>query len=397
MKSLKNLTWVLAVAATFINVRGEDLFIYNDVWYEITSETDNEVVVTCGNRRSLGELGDHGEVLEFEPRFWEGECYAGDIVIPRKVTHPASRKTYTVVGIGEAAFIRCYDLESVKLPASIQEIGKYAFKSCKNLVEVNIPEGITTIPSYCFTDCIKLPKLVLPESCRTLEPDSFESCGKWAEDGFEITGTENLTLLSKYCFFDTGLKELPELNPEAVIGECVFKGSALVTIKIPEDPNLASKLLTPDMFKFCDKLKSLELPEEIDGSINVYDCFHYCENIENIYCHNMTPPRLELHWQEKLTRPATLHVPDEALEAYSSHQYWSSFRSIIPFSAGVKEAQPSEIILKGNRLIIPQGTAVTVYDLSGNPILVEKEKDTILLPGIYIVKTEKECMKIAVH
>ena len=54
--------------------------------------------------------------------------YAGDIVIPEKVTHEG--KTYTVTAIGKDAFSCNIDLRNVAIPKTVKKIGQGAFMNC---------------------------------------------------------------------------------------------------------------------------------------------------------------------------------------------------------------------------------------------------------------------------
>ena len=51
--------------------------------------------------------------------------YSGDIVIPEKVTHNGA--VYSVIGIGDRAFIGSFDLTSITLPNSVTSIGNSGF------------------------------------------------------------------------------------------------------------------------------------------------------------------------------------------------------------------------------------------------------------------------------
>ena len=59
--------------------------------------------------------------------------YAGDIVIPSKIT---AGNTFSVIGIGGYAFAECIDLKSVTIPNTIKTIGENAFRSCIHLTAI---------------------------------------------------------------------------------------------------------------------------------------------------------------------------------------------------------------------------------------------------------------------
>ncbi len=65
----------------------------------------------------------------------------------------------SVTSIEEAAFICCYDLESVQLPKNIKDIPDAMFGTCRSLKEISIPQTVKTIGDFAFTDCAKLEKV----------------------------------------------------------------------------------------------------------------------------------------------------------------------------------------------------------------------------------------------
>lgn len=54
-----------------------------------------------------------------------GNYVTGNLVIPSKVKN--SKAEYSVVEIGNGAFIQCEELTSVVIPTSVTSIGSYAF------------------------------------------------------------------------------------------------------------------------------------------------------------------------------------------------------------------------------------------------------------------------------
>ena len=101
-------------------------FTYNGIKYTIVSQTEQTVEVAASNESA----GVDGPVL-----------YYGDIVIPSTVSYGG--KTYTVIGIGESAFINS-DITSVSLPNTLTYIGKEAFVVCLDLHSITIPQSVTT-------------------------------------------------------------------------------------------------------------------------------------------------------------------------------------------------------------------------------------------------------------
>ena len=107
-------------------------FTYNDIKYTVLSQADLTVEVAAGK----GTAGEDGSVKNI-----------GDMVIPSTVTYAG--KTYTVVGIGESAFIN-YIITSLSLPNTLTYIGKGAFSTCMDLKSITIPQSVTTIGTNAF-------------------------------------------------------------------------------------------------------------------------------------------------------------------------------------------------------------------------------------------------------
>ena len=59
--------------------------------------------------------------------------YAGDIVIPAKIT---AGNTFSVIGIEALAFAECIELKSIAIPNTIKTIGRDAFRSCIHLMAI---------------------------------------------------------------------------------------------------------------------------------------------------------------------------------------------------------------------------------------------------------------------
>lgn len=85
-----------------------------------------------------------------------------DAVNIPSVVYDYQGKAYTVVGIGECAFLECYSLKRIALPHTIKYIDGWAFMGCVNLEYIEIPDHLEWIGPYVFADCSSLVKPQIP-------------------------------------------------------------------------------------------------------------------------------------------------------------------------------------------------------------------------------------------
>lgn len=215
--------------------------------------------------------------------------------------------------IGPSSLLRCANLSSLDIPASVKTLGKAAFKESEGLKTVTFAEGstLTALPEECFTACKRLKNIVLPATLERIEASCFSQCGSmkeiaipanvryigkaafsectnlehiaFAEDGlletidggfsnYESTffGTENLEYISfppslkvmndcfgacgiKYADFSrTQLTELSNQDDRTLFYQC----HALETVLLPPTIKRLGRL-----FQDCEKVTSFIIPE----------------------------------------------------------------------------------------------------------------------------------------
>lgn len=118
---------LLALISCWVSIYAYD-FTYNGIRYDIVSSSSKTVEVAA----STQSAGSDGAVP-----------YNGAVTIPETVKYSGSN--YTVVGIGQSAFVNCAGVTSVKLPSTLTYIRKEAFNVCISLEEIEIPASVTSI------------------------------------------------------------------------------------------------------------------------------------------------------------------------------------------------------------------------------------------------------------
>ena len=143
-----------------------------------------------------------------------------DIVLPKYL-----------VEIGEDAF-RGSDIASVEMPNTMKRLGVHAFADCKNLKNVTLSSSLTLIPMGAFSGCEALEELQVPASVK-----------KIADLAFEASGLKEM--------------ELP-MGVEMVGAGAFFNCQQLEKLAFPN----SLKRLGVCCFLYCNKLKSLTLPDQ---------------------------------------------------------------------------------------------------------------------------------------
>ena len=81
-----------------------------------------------------------------------------------------------VTSIGSEAFQGCQGLTSILIPEGVTGIWNFTFADCTNLASVTIGKGVTTISADAFTGCNSLKSITIPESVTVMDSYAFASC-----------------------------------------------------------------------------------------------------------------------------------------------------------------------------------------------------------------------------
>ena len=119
-------------------------FEVDGIYYNILSESDKTVEVTY--------KGNSSDAYSDEYYFHE--------TIPSTVTYGGI--TYTVIAIGEQAFLSCKGVTGITIPNTVTSIGWRAFYYCTKLTDVTIPSSVKVIAGYAFGNCESLPTITIP-------------------------------------------------------------------------------------------------------------------------------------------------------------------------------------------------------------------------------------------
>lgn len=340
-----------------------DAFMNGKLKYKVTSVNPAEVEVTWTSNEA---------------------DYNGITTVPTSVTNDGI--TYAVTSIGELAFsfvlglkdftvpegIRSIEkwafsessLETISLPSTLTRLGMGVFDVCESLTEITFPDGVTDMGEDMLQGCVKLQKVVLPKNL-TVIPDNFMAgcisvpsveipetvteIGDFAFSECEIlTGLQlpkNLKTIKAYSFASTiNLTELEIPETVTEIGNGMFYKGGLMQASLPDNftvlPNTIYGACTgitsyvvgnkireiQDMaFFWCFELKEITFGENV---ARIGDkVFTGVEKLETVICLNPVPAS-GAAFEQIVYDNATLYVPEEAVEAYSTAEGWKNFKNI---------------------------------------------------------------------
>ena len=256
-------------------------FIYNNVYYIITSTANKTVKVT----QRPGK-------------------YNGPYTIPATV--PYNGSTWTVTAIGDSAFYDCGELSRCTLPNTIKTIGKRAFMKCKVLPSVALYDGLTSIGESAFENCAQLASITLPSTVTSVGMCAFFNCDALAS----VTWSQNAKKIPNYAFYSCdALKNFNFLDGLTEIGDQAFAYSALEQALLP----YGLKSLTGSVFSNCAELRTLLIPSSVTSMGSM--AFTGCSKLSELYCNMKTAPSINIS-----NVPATCkaYVPVGAVSAYNN-------------------------------------------------------------------------------
>ena len=398
-------------------------FEVDGLHYSVTSESDLTVdVITAGWEK--------GDVMEGRD---DVGYYTKDIVIPETVKY--NERVYTVTGIADEAFKKCFFLSSVKIPNTIIKIGNFAFAYCYRLSSIDLGNSVRIIGGYAFEGC-NLCTITLPNSvttigtnafcCRRLSsieiPNSVTSIGSFACKTLKyISIPGSIKVITEGMF--SGCSNLRKVDiGEGVekIERFVFEScSELDSIVIPNSvvsmgsgvfehcKNLKSVVLSQNlteisdwMFWDCGRLEKCNIPNNVK-SIGTH-AFDGCRNLKNLTvpksvssidvsafyeCENLT---LKLESSEPLNLERdiyvySLEVPKGATVKYAKANYWKDAEYIYANENGVKYFPSFLVSEDGTNAVVMEDGIENGIEVAENQQIIVKPSDN---PNItrYVLK-----------
>ena len=105
-----------------------------------------------------------------------GTCRDSELIIPKTIFDPVTKREFPVTTIASVAFSGCTHIKSVVLPDTMQGIGDGAFQMCKGLTSVVMTGGFFHIRKGVFSGCERLAHVVLPDGLQSVGAAAFQGC-----------------------------------------------------------------------------------------------------------------------------------------------------------------------------------------------------------------------------
>ncbi len=164
------------------------------------------VIAGCGCSRTSGEPGYTVEATQPDLEGGDFGFYVinkNELMITeykgsdKEIVIPETYNNYTVTTIGSFVF-NGLDITSVTMPDTITEIQDYAFASCKQLKNIKLSSNLKTLGADVFFFCSSLETIELPASLEDAGIYTFSASGI---KSITFPESETLTKIGGYMFY----------------------------------------------------------------------------------------------------------------------------------------------------------------------------------------------------
>lgn len=264
-------------------------FKVDNICYKITSLSDKICEVTSDTDKSK---------------------YVGEIAIPSSVVYEGV--DFTVTAIGYNAFANCYDLKSVRIPASVSKVGNGAFSYCTGLESVFIENSDTPLElgynEMTYDSYTDGEGLFYRSSLSTIyigRPITFLSARRYGYSPFyksrlkkvefsshvteipsrlfylchqlnDVVFSSSIFSIKDFAFIDcSDLVNLNLVEGLQTIGSEAFKNTSIVNLTIPQSVQSIGS-----SFRACKSLESVQI---LNDNLSIGDyAFCECSSLKSI-------------------------------------------------------------------------------------------------------------------
>ena len=296
----------------------------------------------------------------------------------------------SVTTIGDNAFSGCVELTSIEIPNSVTSIGDWAFDGCFGLTSIDIPESVTTIHTGAFEYCFALTTITLPNSVNYIDSYAFTGCTSLKTvtclatippdmvdsscfsdetysnaslqvpfaviDAYRTTDYWNLfqSIVSSETFEVDGIyyRATSESTATVIHSDEGYCGDVVIPESVLHDGSTYSvTAIEANAFAGDQELTTVVIGDAVEaiGKAAFQGCtgltrvtigcevklikekaFDECDSLAMVICDGLTPPVMVSSdcFTSTAYNQATLRVAHEAVEAYSTADYWNLFATI---------------------------------------------------------------------
>ena len=151
--------------------------------------------------------------------------------------------TYSVISIGDQAFMDCSSLTSIRIPNSVTSIGNFAFSRCSSLLSITIPNSLLRIGVWAFEGCSSLVSITLPDGIKRIGDMAFMGCSSLVS----ISIPSSIVSIGAHAFLLTGIY-LIAVDPN-LVGDYTIR---------PD-----TRLIADQALSACNNLTSITIPHSV--------------------------------------------------------------------------------------------------------------------------------------
>lgn len=350
-----------------------------------------------------------------------------DINIPQRVSNNGS--IYTIVSIGENAFMGRTQITSVTIPSSVTIIEGQAFDTCTGLKSISIPSSVTSIGAYAFCYCTGLKSISLPSDIASISDYTF--CGCTELNSVQIPS--KVTSIGVAAFAECrGITNIDIPSSILTIGGGAFSGSGITSITIPSSVTSVGY----GAFAGCENLKKVTISDlsawcnitfEDETSNPLYYAHHLYlneaevtnwvipETTKNIgdytFCGCTGLTSVTCMWNDPIianenifsdaTYNGQLYVPIGTKDKYNNTVPWYRFNNIVEKDVSSIESISDEtevVSVIDGTIYISSIKPVRIYNLDGTTIYIGYGACNVNVgKGIYIVRIGNTVQKVIVN
>ena len=195
-------------------------------------------------------------------------------------------------------------IKSVDVKYGVTRLGNYAFYRCNNIESINLPDGFVSVGDYCFfLQGRALQSVMLPDSMSWIGEESFANCYSLSQINFPA----NLTNIGKFAFENCALVNIS--IPSGVIKQYVFDANkSLNSVYI--GANVTS--ISSDAFVDCAALSSITI-DSANSNYTSEDGILFNKSKTNLIKFPAANPKISYTVSDSVTSIAT-----QAFEGASS-------------------------------------------------------------------------------